>query len=103
MVINTAGNLKDYIQEMWQKPNKILLEINTIGAKSQVGREKIKVKLKMLELCLMPAMLHGLAAWGSIITRKKEEIERMQSKALKQLLQVSISTSNAGVLMEAER
>ena len=29
-----------------------------------------------------------------------DEVERMQSKALKQLLQVSISTSTAGVLME---
>ena len=29
-----------------------------------------------------------------------EEIERMQSKTLKQLLQVPISTSTAGVLME---
>ena len=32
--------------------------------------------------------------------RNKREIERMQSKALKQLLQVSTSTSAAGVLME---
>ena len=31
-VINTEGNLKDHIQEMWQKSNKIL-EINAIRAK----------------------------------------------------------------------
>ena len=29
----------------------------------------------------MPAILHGLAAWGRILTREIEEIERMQSKA----------------------
>ena len=63
MVINTEGNLKDHIQEMWQKSNKILLQINAIGAKSQVGTEEIRVKLKLFELCLMPAILHGLAAW----------------------------------------
>ena len=34
------------------------------------------------------------------MTREIEEIEGMQSKALKQLLQVSISTSIVGVLME---
>ena len=34
------------------------------------------------------------------MTREMEEIERMQSKTLKQLLQVPISTSTAGVLME---
>ena len=34
------------------------------------------------------------------MTREIEEIERMQSKAIKQLLQVPISTSTAGVLMK---
>ena len=72
MVINTEGNLKDHIQEMGQKSNQILLEINVIGAKSQVRTEEIKVKLKLFELCLMPAMLHGLAAWGRILTREKK-------------------------------
>ena len=48
----------------------------------------------------MPAILHGLAAWGRIMTREIEEIERIQSKALKQLLQVPISASTAGILME---
>ena len=48
----------------------------------------------------MPAILHGLATWGRILTREIEEIERMQSKALKQLMQVPIPTSTAGVLME---
>ena len=32
MVINTEGNLKDHIQEMWQKSNKIL-ETNAIRVK----------------------------------------------------------------------
>ena len=100
MVINTEGNLKDHIQEMWQKSNQILLQINAIGAKSQVGTEEIRVKPMLFELCLMPAILHGLVAWGRIKTRKIEEIERLQSKALKQSLQVPISTSTAGALME---
>ena len=100
IVINTEGNLKDHIQEMWQKSNKILLQINAIGAKSQVGTEENRVKLTLFELCLMPAMLHGLAARGRIMTREIEEIERMQSKVLKQLLQVPISTSTEGVLTE---
>ena len=75
MVINTEGNLKDHIQEIWQKSNKILLEINAIGAKSQVGTKEIRVKLKLFELCLMPAILHGLEAWGRILTKEIEEID----------------------------
>ena len=62
-----------------------------------MGTEEIRVKLKLFELCLMPAILHGIAARGRIFTR---EIDRMQSKELKQLQQVPISTSTTGVLIE---
>ena len=34
------------------------------------------------------------------MTKETDEIERMQSKALRQLLQVPISTSTTGVLMD---
>ena len=44
------------------------------------------------------------ATWTSSMEkdteRETDETERMQSKALKQLLQVLISTSTAGILME---
>ena len=32
-------------------------------------QKKIRVKLKLFELCLMPTILHELAAWGRILTR----------------------------------
>ena len=57
-----------------------------------MGTEEIRVKLKLFDSCLMPAILRGLAVWGRIMTREIEEIERMQSKALEQLLQVPMST-----------
>ena len=62
MVKYTKGNLKDHIQEMWQKSNKILLVINAIGAKNQVGTEEIGMTLNLFELCVMPAILHELVA-----------------------------------------
>ena len=71
-----------------------------MGAKSQAGTEEIRVKLKLFELYLIPAILHGLTELGRILTREIEEIKRIQSKALKQLLQVPISTSTAEALME---
>ena len=62
---------------MGKKSNKILLQINAVGAKNLVGTEEIRAKLKLLELCLMPAILHGIAAWGRILTREIKEIKRM--------------------------
>ena len=55
MVINKSGNLKDHILELNRKCEVINREISAIGAKHQVGKEEIRVKLKIYETCLMPA------------------------------------------------
>ena len=55
MVINKSGNLKDHILELNIKFEVINREISAIGAKHQVGKEEIRVKLKIYETCLMPA------------------------------------------------
>ena len=57
MVINKLGNLKDHILELNRKCEVINREINAIGAKHQVGKEGIRVKLKLYETCLMQALL----------------------------------------------
>ena len=77
IAINTEGNLKDHIQELGQKSNIILSEINVIGEKSQMRAEEVRVKLKLFETCLMSAMLHGIEAWGRILTKEIDEIEKM--------------------------
>ena len=42
--------------------------LDAIGGKSHVEKiEETLLKLKLLEKCLMLALLHGLAAWGMIL------------------------------------
>ena len=55
MVINELGNVKDHILELDRKCEVINREISAIGANHQVGKEDIRVKLKLYETCLMPA------------------------------------------------
>ena len=55
--MNKLGNLKDHILELNRKCEVINREINAIGAKHQVGKEEIRVKLKLHETCLMLALL----------------------------------------------
>ena len=57
MVFNKLGKLKDHILELNRKCEVINREINAIGAKHQVGKEGIRVKLKLYETCLMQALL----------------------------------------------
>ena len=66
MVINKSGNLKDHTLELNGKCEVINREISAIGAKQWVGKEEMRVTLKLYETCLMPALVYGLKAWGKI-------------------------------------
>ena len=80
MVINKLGNLKDHILELNRKCEVVNREINAIGAKEQVGKEEIRVKLKLYETCLMPALLYWLEAWGKMDKNEMNEIEKIQER-----------------------
>ena len=47
MEVNKLGNLKDHILELNRKREVIIREINAIGAKHQVEKEEIGVKVKL--------------------------------------------------------
>ena len=66
MVINKSGNLKDHILELNRKCEVIDRQNSAIEAQYQVGKEEIRVKLKLYKICIMPALLYGLEAWGKI-------------------------------------
>ena len=66
MVISKLGNLKDHLLELNRKLEVINREISSIRPKDKVGKEEIRVKLKLFETCLMPTLLYGLEAWGKI-------------------------------------
>ena len=93
MVINKLRNLKDHILKLNRKCEAINIEINATGAKHQVGKEKIRVKLKQYVTCLIPTLLYGLEAWGKINKNEMNEIEKIQGRALKRIFNVPISTS----------
>ena len=59
MVVNKSENLKDHTLELNRKCEVINREIKAIGAKYQVGKEEIRVKLRLYENCLMPTLLFG--------------------------------------------
>ena len=52
--------MKDHILELNRKCEVINREIKAIGAKYQVGKEEIRVKLRLYENCVMPTLLFGL-------------------------------------------
>ena len=74
--------------------------INATGGKHQVGKEEIRVKLKLYETYLMTALLYGLETWGKIDKDWMNGIEKIQVRALKRIFNLLISASYFGLIME---
>ena len=56
ITINKEGNLEEHIKITAKKCETISTKIDAIGAKNQVGKEEIRVKLKVFDTCLMTAL-----------------------------------------------
>ena len=96
MVFNKLGKLKDHILELNRKCEVINREINAIGARHQVGKEEIRVKLKLYETFLMLALLCGLEEWGKIYKDEMNETEKIRGRTLEIIFNLPISTSYIG-------
>ena len=70
ITISTDGQLTEHIKELNTRCDIINREICAIGAKTQVGKEEVRVKLKLFETCLMPALLYGMEAWKNCQKQK---------------------------------
>ena len=56
ITMKEGGNLEEQIKVIARKCDKIRREIDSLGAKNQVRKVEIKVKLKLLDTCLMIAL-----------------------------------------------
>ena len=92
IMLNKEGNLKEHIKETENKASRIIREINGISSKQNVGQEEIRVKIKLFETCLVPAILYGFEAWGKISKSEMQAIEKIQNQSLKKTLQLPVTT-----------
>ena len=75
MKISTDGLLAGHIKELSTRCGTINREICAIGAKTEVGKEDVRVKLKLFETCLMPALLYEMEAWKNF-QKQKSNIQK---------------------------
>ena len=87
MTISTDGQLIEHMKELKSRCDTNW-EICAIGAKIQAGKEEVRVKLKLFETCLMPALLYGIG----LSKAKIQHLENIQGKALKMIFSLPIIT-----------
>ena len=63
MTISMDGQLTEHMKKLKTRNDFINIEICATGAKTQVGKEEVRLKLKLFETCLMPALLYGMEVW----------------------------------------
>ena len=100
VTISTDGQLTEHIKELNSRCDTINREISAIGAKTQVGKEEVRVKLKLFETCLMPTLLHGMEAWKKLSTAEIQNVEKIQGKTLKRIFSLPITTPYIGLIIE---
>ena len=86
ITINEEGNLKGHVEELKQACEAISREIEIIGSRNQVGKEEIRVQLKLFEACFIPALILGIETRGCLKKEEIKEMERIQGKALNEYL-----------------
>ena len=86
MTISTDGQLTEHMKELNSKCDII----SAIGAKTQAGKEEVRVNLKLFETCLMPALLYEMEAWKKLSKAEIQNLEKIQGKALKRILSLPI-------------
>ena len=63
ITINEESNLEKHMKVIARKCKTISTEIDAIGAKNQVGKKEISIKLKLFDTCLMA---YGMEARANI-------------------------------------
>ena len=100
ITISTDGQLAEHIKELNTRCDIINREICAIEAKTQVGKEEVRVKFKLFETCLMPALLYGMKAWKKLSKVEIQQLEKIQGKSLKRIFSLPITTPCIGLITE---
>ena len=100
VTISTDGQLTEHIKELNSTCDTINREISAIGVKTQVGKEEVRVKFKLFETCLMPALLYGMETWKKLSKAEVQNVEKIQGKALKRIFSLPITTPYIGLIIE---
>ena len=100
MTISIDGQLTEHIKELNTRCDIISREICAIGTKTQVREVEVRVKLKLFETCLMPALLYGMEAWKKLSKLEVQHLQQIQGKALKRIFNLLITTPYIGLIIE---
>jgi hypothetical protein len=98
--LNEKGNCLYHIEQRGNKMPGQINAIKSIANRSNVGEMYLAVRILLYELCVVPFLLYGLETWHQHMKTEINLLEKIQAKALCQLLDLPRSTPYLGLLNE---
>merc|ERR1712072_542630 len=98
--LDEKGNCLHHIERKGNKMSGQINAIKSIANMSNVGNKFLAVRLELFESCVVHSLLHGLETWHQHTKTEIDNLEKIQAKALCQLLQLPRSTPYLGLLNE---
>ena len=88
------------IKKREEKLQIMITKIQKYGSKHKVGDAAIKVKLKILEAVVMPALTYNMEIWTNLKDTEIKKMQKIQKMLLCSILQLESSTPYWGLLKE---
>ena len=98
--VNEAANCLYHIEKKNSQNCGQIMALKSIASFNNVGSKFLLVRLQLYESCTLKSMLHGIEAWNHQTKKELKNLEKIQAKALCQILEVPISTPYMGLLSE---
>ena len=98
--LDERGNCLYHIEKKSSQIKGQITALKSIASYNNCGSKFLEVRLELYEACIIQSMLHGLEAWHHISKTEYKNLEKIQSSALCQLVEVPRSTPYLGLLSE---
>ena len=92
-----------YMINIKKNQSRIKFMINSVKAYANdhtMGCLAVSARIKMTEIGIIPAILHGVEAFPSLTKEEENELEKLQAKIIRDMMEVPQTTSYNALLLE---
>ena len=98
--IDEKGDIGRQITEIEKKVIAMEREIKRICSEGHLGRFSTEGRLTVYERTVVPVITYNLETWTNIKDKEWEQLEKIQGRMIKRLLQIPETTPTWGILKE---
>ena len=99
-VVNSKGSNSDLIADRIQRGKSAMIRTEALVRETRLGVYTISVHLLLYQSLFISAMTFNSQAWSNVKVSEINELEKLQLKCLKKILQVPTSTPNSFTFLE---